>query len=218
MGLFQSNFTCIGFFLFAVFGCLALLIKMPCTEAVLQCAPNERYVSKEFKGVWQLTECDLSCPNEIQTQCQNDNNRVVSKMRCNWWDPRTGDTRDEYATCEGCCGESLPTPPPPVTKECQAGEVSKTFALPASRPWNCGLCEDKCKAECASTEELREMCVLNYVGESGDNTYTCRCCCKAPPPPPPPCQCCPTDVDIQISIKSGQASGTSSQTKKVITY
>lgn len=181
-------------------------VEMPaCTEAVLQCGPNERYVSKIYKGVWQLTQCDDSCPNEIQTQCQNDNNRAVSKMRCNWWDPRGTTTAEEYATCEGCCGESLPTPPPAVTKDtCQAGELSKTFTLPASRPWNCGLCEDKCKAECGSDEEvLREMCVLNYVGEAGGNTYTCRCCCK--PPPPPSCQCCNSNVDIQISIQSGQA-------------
>ncbi|KAI3957619.1 hypothetical protein MKW92_027783 [Papaver armeniacum] len=199
MGLFQSNSSShvVGLFLF---GCLAFLIQMSCTEAALQCAPEERYVSRTFKGVWQLTQCDDSCPKEIQTQCQSQNNRAVSKLRCNWWDPRTGDTRDEFATCEGCCGASLPTPPPPVTKECQAGERNKTYTLPASRPWNCSLCEEKCKAECGSEVELREMCVLNYVGELGGNTYTCRCCCKtkppSPPPPPPPpsspsCPSCP---------------------------
>ncbi|MCL7024687.1 hypothetical protein MKW94_021083 [Papaver nudicaule] len=148
MGLLQSNTTsCVGLFLFAMVGCLALMIQMPITEAVLECAANERYVSKTYKGVWQLTQCEDSCPSEIQSLCQKDNNRVVSKMKCNWWDPRTGDTRDEYATCEGCCGESSSsTPPPAITKDqCQAGERSKTYSLPASRPWNCGLCEDKCK-------------------------------------------------------------------------
>ncbi|MCL7048794.1 hypothetical protein MKW94_023726 [Papaver nudicaule] len=195
---------------------------MPRAEAVLQCAANERYVSKTYKGVWQLTQCEDSCPSEIQSLCQKDNNRVVSKMKCNWWDPRTGDTRDEYATCEGCCGESSSSPPPAITKDqCQSGERSKTYSLPASRPWNCGLCEDKCKAECGTMEEelTREMCALMYVGEPGDNTYKCRCCCKTKPPPPPSCcDCCPTEVNVQISIKSGQATSTSSQTKQVITY
>ncbi|KAI3864799.1 hypothetical protein MKX03_035011, partial [Papaver bracteatum] len=52
MGWFQSNSPWVGLFLFASVGCLALLIQMPaCTEAVLPCAPNERYVSKIYKGV-----------------------------------------------------------------------------------------------------------------------------------------------------------------------
>ncbi|MCL7048859.1 hypothetical protein MKW94_028359 [Papaver nudicaule] len=189
MGLFQSNTTSsVGIFLFAMVGYLALMIQMPCTEAVLECAANERYVSKTYKGVWQLTQCEDSCPREIQS---------LYMMKCNWWDPRTGDTRDEYSTCEGCCGESSSsTPPPAITRDqCQAGERSKTYSLPASRPWNCGLCEDKCKAECGPTQEelTREMCALIYAGEAGPNSYKCRCCCKnkpptpSPPPPPPPC-------------------------------
>ncbi|XP_026439226.1 gamete and mating-type specific protein A-like [Papaver somniferum] len=190
MGLYQSNFSCVGrLFLLGIVGCLALMIQMPCAEAVLQCASGERYVTKTYKGNWQLVRCEDSCPNEIRTQCQNDNNRVVSKIKCNWWDPRTGSVFDEYATCEGCCGKSLPTPPPALTKECQAGERSKIYTIPAFRPWNCTICEDKCKAECGSTEELRETCVLNYVNEASDHSYTCRCCCKsepASPPPPPP--------------------------------
>ncbi|KAI3864785.1 hypothetical protein MKX03_034997 [Papaver bracteatum] len=170
---------------------VALLIFLSaCSEisgvAAISCGVGEAYVvtntTTAFTG-----QCKL-CPTEIERKCKLQG-RPVSTIECNWWD-RTGSPR--VSVCEGCCGlPPLPTPSPPITGECQAGDIDESFPKPARHPWDCGVCQDGCKRKCEFWGGLtvaREMCY--FMRYDGEEIYVCNCCCRrnptSPPPPPPP--------------------------------
>ncbi|KAI3949668.1 hypothetical protein MKW92_048741 [Papaver armeniacum] len=182
-----ERFSC---FLAAGSYLVALLIFLSaCSEisevAAISCGLGETYVvtntTTSFTG-----HCKL-CPTEIERKCKLQG-RPVSTIECNWWD-RTGAPR--VSVCEGCCGlPPLPTPSPPITRQCQAGDIDESFPKPARQPWNCGVCQDGCKRKCEFWGGLtvaREMCY--FMRYDGEEIYVCNCCCRrnpiSPPPPPP---------------------------------
>ncbi|KAI3853980.1 hypothetical protein MKW92_003980 [Papaver armeniacum] len=76
------------------------------------------------------------CPKEIETKCKLQG-RPVSTIECNCMRGR-------------CCGRMVLNPSPPITRECQAGDIDQSFPATATPPYNCGRCQDGCKSNVSS--------------------------------------------------------------------
>lgn len=139
--------------------------------AISSCSLGEAYV------VTNVTTSDSNCnfcPKEIERKCKLQD-RPVSTIECNWWD-RPGVNRE--SVCEGCCGKFLPTPPPTITQECQAGDTDFSFPTPAIHPWNCSRYQDGCKERYGwwILTVAREM--FKFMSYDGETIYVCTWCCS----------------------------------------
>ncbi|KAI3963564.1 hypothetical protein MKW92_012430 [Papaver armeniacum] len=166
-----SGFSVAGFYLLALFICSFVCSEMPSVVAI-SCGVGKTYVvtntTTDYTG-----QCKY-CPKEIETKCKLQG-RPVSTIECNWWDS-AGASR--VSVCEGCCGRMVLNPSPPITRECQAGDIDQSFPATATPPYNCGRCQDGCKSKCEflGTAVAREMC--SFMRYDGEEIYVCTCCCR----------------------------------------
>ncbi|KAI3991094.1 hypothetical protein MKX01_041313 [Papaver californicum] len=93
----------------------------PPTPAAFSCDPStEVYVgANKTEAFGHSSLLCKQCPGDIRTSC-NSKGRKVSKIECNWWDING---TERTTVCLGCCGAPLPTPPPVITDQCQAGDA-----------------------------------------------------------------------------------------------
>ncbi|KAI3847865.1 hypothetical protein MKX03_002335 [Papaver bracteatum] len=138
-------------------------------------------IYQEFRK-YNTSDCNI-CDDGCKGECASVGSTLTKRV-CKH--------EPESILCKCCCAGPPPPPspsppspspqpssPPPRRSICKVGEIYREHRK--SNTSDCHLCDDDCKAECASLRSTLTKQVCKHESES----ILCRCCCAGTPPPSP---------------------------------